>query len=599
MSRPFDDSADRIRTSRRRFVQYLGAAAAATPLAGLLPAAAQTAAPTTPPPTAPPTTTSDSDDPAMAADAQSITDMIQRRFGARLDAAQLQSIRDDVESNLGAGRVLRGLELGNADEPDIIFRARSPGGVRMLTPDILMLSARELGRRIRGGDFTSVELTTSMLQRLRTVGARLNAVVTLCEERALAEARAADRELARGRARGPLHGVPYGVKDLLATRGAPTSWGAEPYRDQTLDFDATVVQRLQAAGCVLIAKLAMVELAGGMGYDEADASFTGPGITPWNLAYWSGGSSSGPGAAVAAGCVGFAIGSETSGSILTPAAFCGVSGLRPTYGLVSRHGAMALCWTLDKLGPMCRSADDCALVLEAIAGHDAADETSVERDFRWTPQARLAGQRLRIAVPKGCVEDVQPAVRANFEASLAALGDAVTVTRDVAWPEFPWGPAVGTIVNAEGAAAFLPMLESGDAARLRCPADRIGGYAAMYTFAVDYIQALRVRAPMKRAVNDLLRDYDVIASPTRASVSYPLDRKFRDAYPGVRGGPPLIPAGNLCGLPAVCVPNGFGDHDLPTSIAFMGAAFAELELLQLADTLQQATDWHRRVPPVG
>jgi len=480
----------------------------------------------------------------------------------------------------------------------------------MLEREVLMLSARELGRKLRAREFTSVELTESYLQRLRTVGARLNAVVTLCEERALAEARVADYELRGGRARSPLHGVPYGVKDLLATHGYPTSWGAEPYRDQNLDFDATVVQRLHAAGCVLVAKLAMVELAGGMGYDEADASFTGPGITPWNTAYWSGGSSSGPGSAVAAGCVGFAIGSETSGSILTPSAFCGVSGLRPTYGLVSRHGAMALCWTLDKLGPMCRSADDCAMVLEAIAGEDAADETSVARGFRWRPVAAAGAaaslavrhgrrRRLRVAVPKGCVEHVQPAVRENFEASLAALADHVVVTRDVEWPEFPWGPAVGTIVNAEGAAAFLPLVEGGGLEKLRCPADRIGGYAALHTYAVDYVQALRVRAPMKRAVNALFRDYDVFASPTRASVSYPLDRKFRDAYPGIRGGPPLIPAGNLCGLPAVCLPNGFGDHNLPTSITFMGAAFSEGSLLELAAELQTATDWHRRVPEVG
>jgi aspartyl-tRNA(Asn)/glutamyl-tRNA(Gln) amidotransferase subunit A len=467
----------------------------------------------------------------------------------------------------------------------------------VLDRDVLMLPARELGRKLRAREFTSVELTASYLQRLRSVGAQLNAVVTLCEERAVAEARAADRELATGRARGPLHGVPYGVKDLLATRGAPTSWGAEPYRDQRFDFDATVVARLRDAGCVLVAKLAMVELAGGMGYDEPDASFTGPGLTPWNTAYWSGGSSSGPGSAVAAGCVGFAIGSETSGSILTPAAFCGVSGLRPTYGLVSRHGAMALCWTLDKLGPMCRSADDCALVLEAIAAHDPADETSVANGFRWGKAARRR-PRLRVAVPKGCTEHVQPAVRDNFEASLAALGDAVLVTRDVEWPDHPWGPAVGTIVNAEGAAAFLPLVESGGVARLRCAADRIGGYAALYTYAVDYLQALRVRAPMKRSVNALFERYDIVASPTRASVSYPIGKKFRDAYPGVSGGPPLIPAGNLCGLPAVCLPNGFGEQALPTSITFMGPAFAEERLLRLAVALQDATDWHRRVPPV-
>jgi aspartyl-tRNA(Asn)/glutamyl-tRNA(Gln) amidotransferase subunit A len=467
----------------------------------------------------------------------------------------------------------------------------------MLQRDLLFLPARELGRQLRAGHFTSLELTQSYLERLQTVGTRLNAVVTLCEERALREARAADRELRSGRARSPLHGVPYGVKDLLATPDAPTTWGAEPYREQRCDFEATVVQRLHAAGAVLVAKLAMVELAGGLGYDEADASFTGPGLTPWNTDFWSGGSSSGPGAAVAAGCVGFAIGSETSGSILTPAAFCGVSGLRPTYGRVSRHGAMALSWTLDKLGPMARTADDCGLVLELIAGPDAADATTVGRRFRWTPPGGKQ-RRWRLAVPQGCTEKVQPAVRENFEAGLRALGDAATVTRDVPWPDFPWGPAVGTIVNAEGAAAFLKLIESGDTHKLRCPADRIGGYAALYGTAVDYIQALRVRAPMKRALNALFAQYDAIVTPTRATVSYPTAKKFRDAYPGVRSGPAVIPAGNLCGLPAACVPNGFGEQGLPTSMAFLGPAFEDGRVATLAALYQARTDWHTRKPPV-
>ena len=422
---------------------------------------------------------------------------------------------------------------------------------------------------------------------------------TLAGDRALDEARVADRELRAGRILGPLHGVPYGVKDLVAVRGMPTTWGAEPYRKQLIDADATVVRSLRAAGAVLVAKLAMVELAGGLGYDEADASFTGPGLTPWNPEYWSGGSSSGPGSAVAAGLVGFAIGSETSGSILTPSAFCGVSGLRPTYGRVSRAGAMALCWTLDKLGPMCRTADDCGLVLAAIAGADPADPTSVPRTFQWRTAGSPAGRPLRLAVPRGCTEQVQPAVRDNFAASLAVLQRYATIERDVEWPDFPWGQATATIVNAEGAAAFLPLIESGGVDSLRCAADRLGGYAGLMTFAVDYIQALRLRSPMQRALNDLFRRFDAIAAPTRATVAYPATGKFKDAYPDARSGPPLIPAGNLCGLPAVCVPNGFGDHNLPTSLSLLGPAFAERRLLSLAAAYQSHTDWHRRMPPVS
>src|SRR5262245_32172300 len=233
--------------------------------------------------------------------------------------------------------------------------------------DVLFASIRELGTRIRKGKLSPVALAEAYLDRLDKIGPKLGAVVTVTRELALKEARAAEDELRKGKDRGPLHGIPYGVKDLVATRGIATTWGAEPYRKQVFDYDGTVVRKLRAAGAVLVAKLAMVELAGGFGYNIADASFTGPGRTPWNTSYWSGGSSTGPGAATAAGLVAFSIGSETSGSIITPAAFCGVSGLRPTYGRVSRHGAMALSWTLDKLGPMCRSADDCGLVLAAIA----------------------------------------------------------------------------------------------------------------------------------------------------------------------------------------------------------------------------------------
>ena len=249
----------------------------------------------------------------------------------------------------------------------------------MYGEDVLYLPVRELAAGIRAGRLSPVELAESYLARLEAIGPQLNAVVTVLREQALAEARQAEAEIGAGRYRGPLHGIPYGVKDLLATKGVPTTWGAEPYRHQVFDHDATVVRRLREAGAVLLAKLAMVEIAGGMGYDTADASLTGPALTPWNTGYWAGGSSSGSGAAVAAALVPFAIGSETWGSIVTPAAFCGVTGLRPTYGRVSRYGAMALSWTMDKLGPLCRTADDCGIILAAIAGPDPLDPSAVDR----------------------------------------------------------------------------------------------------------------------------------------------------------------------------------------------------------------------------
>ena len=465
----------------------------------------------------------------------------------------------------------------------------------MIDEATFFLPVRDLAARLRARQLTSVELVEGCLDRLVRIGPRYNAMVTPMRDTALEEARAADRDIAAGRIRGPLHGIPYGAKDLVATRGVATTWGAAPYKEQVFDYDATVVEKLRAAGAVLVAKLAMVELAGGMGYNHADASFTGPGLTPWNTGFWSGGSSSGPGSAVAAGLVPFAIGSETSGSILTPSAFCGITGLRPTYGRVSRHGAMALCWSLDKLGPMTRTADDAALVLTAIAGEDPRDESTVAKRFAYTTRL-VPDRRLKLAVPKGVVEQVQPAVRENFEKSMTVIAQVADVTRGVDWPDFPWGPSVSAIVSAEGASAFRELLESGRVAELKCPADRTGGYSGLLLPAVDYLHAMRLRRPMKRAVAKLFEGFDAVASPTRSTVAYPADRNFEDAYPGVSGGPGLIPAGNLCGLPALCVPNGFGDNGLPTSTAFMGPAWSEEKLVRLGNAYQSRTDWHTRRP---
>jgi aspartyl-tRNA(Asn)/glutamyl-tRNA(Gln) amidotransferase subunit A len=465
-----------------------------------------------------------------------------------------------------------------------------------LTDDVFFLTVAELSKRIRAKQLSPVALTEGYLERLERLGAKLGAVVTVTRDLALKEAKAAEAEIAAGKWRGPLHGVPYGAKDLLATKGIPTTWGAQPFREQVFDHDATVVTKLREAGAVLVAKLAMVELAGGFGYNNADASFTGPGRTPWNTNFWSGGSSSGPGAATAAGLVGFSIGSETSGSIVTPAAFSGVTGLRPTYGRVSRHGAMALCWTLDKLGPMCRSAEDCGLVMAAIAGRDPRDATSLNRPYR--PPAPAKAKRPRIGVIKGSFEKTQPEVRRNFEESLKVLGAFCDVVPDVELPDFPYGPAVGTIVSAEGASAFRELVESGRAKELKVPNDRWGGYAASMVLAVDYIQAMRLRAPMKKALNALYAKFDALVSPARATVSYPIGPDFDKVYPGISGGPAVIPAGNLAGQPALVVPNGFGENALPTAFQFTGRAFSDERLVSLGVAVQERTEWHRRKPPV-
>jgi aspartyl-tRNA(Asn)/glutamyl-tRNA(Gln) amidotransferase subunit A len=472
----------------------------------------------------------------------------------------------------------------------------------MIPVETLYAPVSELAAQLRARKLSPVELTEAYLQRLETVGKRLNAVAYVMRETALKEARQAEDEIKRGHYRGPLHGIPYGAKDLCATREAPTTWGATPYKGQRFDYDATVVTRLREAGAVLIGKLAMIELAGGMGYNQADAAWTGACRTPWNTGFWSGGSSSGPGAATASACVAFAIGSETSGSIITPSAFCGLAGLRPTYGAVSRHGAMALSWTLDKLGPMCRSAQDCALVYAAIAGRDPLDPTS--RDNASMPRLssdgrllrRSRAKRLRVGVLKDSYEKAQAEVNKNFLASVEVLKRFADVEPDVKLPDFPYGPSVGTIVDAEGASAFRELIESGRVAELASPEGRVGGFAASLVTAVDYLHAMRLRAPMRRAWAEMFKKIDVLAAPARATVSYPVDKTFDKAYPGISASSP-IGASNLVGVPAISVPNGFGQNGLPTGIQLVGPAWGERELLELAVAYQSETDWHTRRPP--
>ncbi|HXM78862.1 MAG TPA: amidase, partial [Thermoanaerobaculia bacterium] len=396
--------------------------------------------------------------------------------------------------------------------------------------DLLFRPIAELARALRAKTLSPVALVEASLERLDSLGRRLNAVVTLAGSEALKEAREAEKDFLRGKARGPLHGIPYGAKDLLATRDMPTTWGAAPYRDQRIDEDATVIRRLRESGAILTAKLAMVELAGGMGYNNPDASFTGPGLNPWNREHWSGGSSSGPGAAVAAGLVSFAIGSETVGSILTPSAYCGVTGLRPTYGRVSRHGAMALSWTLDKLGPMARSAEDCATVLRAIEGPDPRDPTSVPI----APMARKsAGRRLRVGILKGAGDWTQPEVAKNFGDAAALFERFSHVTRDVVLPDFPYGLCTGTIVAAEGASAFLELIEGGRLKELRAKADRVGGYSNAMVPAVDYLQAMRLREKMRAPLESLFERFDALVAPTRDTVASPIGIDFDKAFPEV------------------------------------------------------------------
>lgn len=454
----------------------------------------------------------------------------------------------------------------------------------------------ELGAALRRRDFSCVELAEFFLDRLDRLGPVLNAVVRVTRATALQEAARADRELNCGHDCGPLHGIPYGVKDLLATKGIPTSWGAAPLREQMIDEDATVVVRLREAGGVLCAKLAMVEIAGGLGYRQANASFTGPGLCPWDVKRWAGGSSSGPGSAVGGGLVPFAIGSETWGSIMTPACFCGISGLRPTYGRVSRHGAMALSWTMDKLGPMARTAKDCGLILAAIAGLDPLDPTSSSQRFIPSERPSQAG-RFQLAVLRDAAKNVQPEVRQNYETSLELLRPIADIG-EIELPDLPWSAVAATFINCECAAAFEGLIHTGDIWEMTAEEDRWGIHASMVIPAKDYINAMRIRPILQRAMDDLLRPFDAIVTPTIATVAYPLDRdwseyrgSFRSAAVSDLGG-----AGNACGLPALSIPNGYGEDHLPTGLQFTGRAFSEERLLWIAEHLQSMTNWHKHSP---
>lgn len=454
----------------------------------------------------------------------------------------------------------------------------------MVNETVLVETIDELGERLRRGEFTVRELTEAYLERLEQIGPKLNAVVNITRERALDGADRLDKELTAGKDRGPLHGIPFGVKDLLAVKGYPTTWGAKPLKDQSFEETATIVKRLEDAGGVLLGKIAMVELAGGFGYDQADASFTGPGLNPWRTDSWSGGSSSGAGSAVPAGLVGFAIGSETWGSIVSPAGYCGIAGFRPTFGRISRHGAMVLSWTLDKLGPLCRSARGCEHVLRAAAGPDPADKATVSR-----PLDSSVSESPTVAVVDGAVDDAQTEVSENFEASLDVVKEFTDI-ETVELPAYPYKETIEIILNGEAAAAFEEFIADGKIEELQAPSDRVGGYSTQVTLAKDYINAMRIRRKIQTDLDELLAPYDALITPTLSSVAVPVDMSF-ETYREPYEIPPVGAAANIAGLPGITVPNGFGERNLPTGITFTGQAFDDVTVLELAKKYQTRTDY--------
>jgi len=467
--------------------------------------------------------------------------------------------------------------------------------------DIFFAGISELNAMLRAKQVSAVELVRAFGKRLEGLGPRYNALALPLTEHAIRAARAVDAEIKRGRLRGPLQGIPYGAKDLLSVSGQPTTWGARPYADQVFDYSATVVTRLSNAGAPVLGKLAMVELAGGPGYRFASASLTGPGLNPWDPSRWSGGSSSGSAIAVAAGLVPFAIGSETSGSIITPAAFCGVTALRPTYGLVSRHGAMPLSWTLDKLGPFCRSVEDCGLVLEVIAGSDHQDPGSAGKSFYYTPQYARKLSELRIGfASQDFAESADESARAAFQQALEVVRGLGVQLVETKLPDYPYDSMISTIISVDAASVFETLITSGRVDQLADQKQIAGLKAGLEIPAGVYLKAMRIRRLATQEIFKLFGDLDVLLAPSRRgpapAIGEPLDRHPDRPAPQNPGLTSLIAAGNLAGMPALSLPCGFAGK-LPVAMQLAGLPFSENMLLAIGKEFQSRTDWHKRKPP--
>ena len=439
--------------------------------------------------------------------------------------------------------------------------------------DAAFWTVTDLAGLIKSRKVSSVELTKMYLERLKKYDEKLKCVINLTEELAFKQARRADKDIAAGRYRGLLHGIPWGAKDLLAVKGYKTTWGAMPFKEQVLDYDATVVKRLEEAGAVLIAKLTLGALAMG------DVWYGGKTRNPWNPEKGSSGSSAGPGSATSAGLVGFSIGSETLGSIVSPCTVCGVTGLRPTFGRVSRYGAMALSWSMDKLGPICRSVEDCALVFHAIHGPDGLDPTVREdAPFNWNPARGI--RKLKIGYLKSDFEKDRKDKKwkANDLATLDTLRSIGCNLRAISLPDLPIG-AMRLVLRVEAAAAFDELTRSNQDSMLvsqnKGSWPNIFRSARMVT-AVEYIQANRLRTLLIKEMDKLMSDIDVYVAPSWIGNNLALT--------------------NLSGHPTVVIPNGFNEKNEPTSITFTGKLFGETETLLVAKAYQDSTNFHTKHP---
>lgn len=534
--------------------------------------------------------------PTTVAFAQTNTNAITRAdirgaaamFGLDFSDAKIEMLRSGLSDQRENYEVMRRFPLSNGVPPALAFHPlpvgfqfqtqrrkfhASPLPKRKLPAkldELAFYSIGELAALIKSRQITSEKLTSFYLERLKRIGPKLECVVTRTEELALEQARRADREIAVGKYRGPLHGIPYGAKDLLAVKGMPTTWGAAPYTNQVFDFDATVIQRLEQAGAVLVAKTTLGELAMG------ETWFGGRTRNPWNLEQGSSGSSAGSAAGVAAGLFAFAIGSETYGSIVSPCDRVGVTGLRPTYGRVSRHGAMALSWTMDKLGPICRTAEDCALVLHAIQGPDGIDQTLYDAPFNYDAKGDV--KKLRVGVLQSDFESQSGERRTNDLATLETLRVLGIRLTPVELPQYPLGN-ISFVLSTEAATAFDELTLSGQDDWLK--QQSAGAWPntfrrRRFVPAVEFLRAQRIRWLLIQDTAKVFERVDVIVAPSQSGSSLLL--------------------GNLTGHPTVVVPNGFSTNGTPRSICFLGRLFGEAEMLAVAKRYQDATDFHRKRP---
>ncbi len=508
-------------------------------------------------------------------------------IGLEFTQAKRDSMLDDLFDQLKNYENLRKVSLPNGIPPAILFnpipagfqfekakkpfKMSPPGKVAMPKniEDLAFYSVGQLAELIRTRNVTSEQLTRMYLERLKKYGRKLECVITLTEDLALKQAKRADAEIARGKYRGPLHGIPYGAKDLLAVRCYKTTWGSVPYQDQVIDQDATVIKLLEDAGAVLVAKLTMGELAWG------DVWYGGMTRNPWNYNQGSSGSSAGSASATAAGLVAFSIGTETWGSIVSPSTRCGSTGLRPTYGRVSRTGAMALSWSMDKIGPICRTVEDCALVFNAIHGPDAKDQTLYDVPFNYNPKVDVG--KLRIGYLKMEFDSAR-VNKASNDSVLAVLRRLGAQLVPIELPKLPIGD-LSIILRAEAAAAFDELTRGGKDDLLVRQIKNAWPNAfrtARFIPAVEYIQANRVRYLVIQEMQKLMKEIDLYVAPSF-------------------GGDNLLLT-NLTGHPCIVLPNGFSKEGTPTSISFIGQLFGEAKLLAVAKAYQDATDHHLKHP---